>query len=106
MNTTNDPLITGVSMGILDRATSWSLKCILEGYPTKKPAEFGNMDRKYTRMQLGMEANKSVQHLDFIKKELPVSFNTIFFCLCYDTWCFSGDLDPLSLSEFLFVAPQ
>lgn len=36
----------------------------------KKTAEFGNMDRKYTRMQLGMEANKSVLHLDFIKKEL------------------------------------
>lgn len=39
------------------------------------------MGRKYTRMQLGkMEANKSVLHLDFIKKE-PLfffSFNTIF----------------------------
>lgn len=40
--------------------------------PTKRPAELRNMGRKYTRMQLGkMEANKSVLHLDFIKRKPP-----------------------------------
>ena len=84
MNTINAPLITRCFYGVIGRAMLCSLQCILEGYP-KRPAKFGNMDRKYTRMQLGMEANKSVLHLDFIRKGLPSSFNTIFFCLCYDT---------------------
>ena len=49
--------------------------------PTKISAEFRNTGRKYIRMQPGkMEANKSVLHLDFIKKGpfFFFSFNTIF----------------------------
>lgn len=94
VSTTNGPLVTGVSAGAVGRATACSLKCILEGCPPKRLAKLGNMGRKYTRMQLGkIETNKSVLHLGFIKRELPFSFNTIFFWLYFDTWCF-GPFEP------------
>lgn len=70
-----------VSAGVVCIATSCSLKSIKKkNNSAKRSAELKSTGRKYTRTQLGkMEANKSVLHLDFIKKE-PIffSFNTIF----------------------------